>query len=120
MNLYTTNLEVSKRIKELVGEQKTVYYWYEYVNRAKWDDSDPFHIDYVGEEEAIDNPEEYNGRVIVAPAYTLCQLPEVLKKVGEKLGWTVERQHLEWIMVCGYLFHGDNVGLDNYLMELLK
>lgn len=148
--IWVTDLQTSQRIKELVGEQKTIYYWYEYVNRPKWDDSDPFHLDYVGEEIAEDNPEEYNGRVIAAPAFTLSELAPVLKKIGEVKGWMCrcnicggEQTSLKdenFKMCCehwmysfamyGWLYHylktcelvgtGQEKEANQYLLELMK
>jgi len=98
--IYTTSLPVSKRIKELIGEQiHTVYSWRCTVSFL------------LPEEKYVENPYKVvlgdhwnddlysNGKTYPAyPAVSLSELPDVLKKVGEKLEWGLHNV----CPLCGY------------------
>ncbi len=104
---YTTSLPVSQRIKELIGEQDATFYH-----------------DKNGD--LMYNPMIPN-QYIECACFTLSELPEVLKKVGEKLGWRDYKYHCTdnrelWLyhyLKCCEL-HAFGQSVDNYLMELFK
>jgi len=118
--LYTTSLPVSQRIKELIGEQDSEYSHFETFDR---DDIPRFNrrkgcAACSLPKQSFEN--EYR-------AFTISELPEVLKKVGEKLGWRDYKYHCTdnrelWLyhyLKCCEL-HALGQSVDNYLMELLK
>lgn len=106
MKIYTTSLEVSKRIKEIIGEQESYFYRHSGKVLA--------YYEIRGRTVSEENP--------IVPCFALSELPEVLKKCGEKLEWENETLYPQWLDIfegaCNELAIGQSV--DDFLLEILK
>lgn len=117
--IWTTDLQTSQRIKELVGEQKT------YMS----------HWNIVGTKEncfykmvGTYNDVKCNGldQENLCPAFTLSELAPVLKKIGEMnkfplVGWYGENYDNEhYLKICELVGTGQEKEVNQYLLELMK
>ena len=124
--MYTTSLSVSRHIKELIGDTTSKFYWYNPI-KSNWQlRTDRYNLG-----------DDWENNMIV-PCFTLDELPEVLKKVGEKLDhWEkdeinfladgpIEHEGIpiygtwydHYIQCCKRFATGGDV--DQYLEEILK
>lgn len=122
--IYTTSLPVSKRIKELIGEQNKYWTW---ARTSKTGEYILTNIDKDCLREKADADGIF-GVYDRVSAFTLSELPEVLKKIYPneykshhimRVVETVTRPWFDYYLKCCEL-HALGQNVDDYLVELLK
>lgn len=124
--IYTTSLEVSQRIKELIGEQTSEFY-------LVYDNETGQEVNVCWKKELIVFAKKKENRALAC--FTLSELAPVLKKIGEKAGWVhthacptcksdeyhdMEYWHYNYVKICELVGTGQEDEADRYLLELLK
>lgn len=117
MKIWTTSLEVSQRIKELVGEKESTFKRIGELLVFKTD------IGCYAKSGAGVMDHYLEDHEIVS-VFTISELPTVLKKIGEVKEWAINSEHLYGTWAGHYIKVCELVATDGdanaYLLELLK